>query len=64
MRQLLGFLCAGAGFTSAAFVLSQHAADGRPAGTAATFLAVADKLLQALSGIDFGRVDIPLENRG
>src|SRR5436190_415648 len=39
--------------------LSQYAADSRPAGAAATFLAVADELLQALSGIDFGRVDIP-----
>jgi len=35
--------------------LSQHAADSRPAGAAATFLAVADELLQALAGIDFGR---------
>src|SRR5436309_6345350 len=39
--------------------LSQHAADRRPAGAAATLLAVADELLQALSGIDFGGVDIP-----
>ena len=36
--------------------LSQHAANSRPAGAAAPFLAVADELLQALSGIDFGRV--------
>src|SRR6185295_9917758 len=36
----------------------QHAADGRPAGAAAAFRAESDELLDALPGIDFGRIDV------
>src|SRR6266581_630939 len=40
------------------FDLWQHAADGRPASAATTWVAVADELLDALPGVDFGRVDV------